>query len=83
MKLFVAKMKFKDGSLYAHPWTVFAENFTGAVARLEDDDPSLLFSEIIVREVPANSAGFFGRDLTKPDNAAVEHSEISWDDITR
>lgn len=77
MRLFVAKLRYKNRDR-AHPWTVFAENYANAVARLEKDDIDLQFDEIVVREVKESDAAYYGRDLSKPDDTALEHSDIVW-----
>ncbi|RVK73175.1 hypothetical protein CN159_02155 [Sinorhizobium meliloti] len=75
MKLFVAKLKYKNGDR-AHPWTLFAPSYAEAVRRLETGAYEDEFSEIAVKEV--DNASHFGRDASKPDNAILEHPEIEW-----
>lgn len=75
MKLFVAKLKYKSGDR-AHPWSLFAEDYTAAVHRLETGSRADEFSSIEVAEV--TDAAHFGRDLSKPDSAVLEHPDIEW-----
>lgn len=78
MKLFVAKLKYKDGDR-AYPWTLFAKDYAEAVHRLETGSRSDEFSEIIVREVsPVDAIAHYGRDPSKPDQRVVEHTDIVW-----
>lgn len=75
MKLFIAKLKYKNGDR-AHPWTLFARSYAEAVQRLETGSYEGEFSEIVVRE--ADDATHFGRDASKPDHAIMEHPDIEW-----
>lgn len=76
MKLFVAKLRYKDGDR-AHPWTLFAEDYASAVKRLERPEPDT-FDEIVVQEVKASDAAHYNRDINAPDDAIIEHDKIEW-----
>ena len=75
MRLFVAKLKYKNGDR-AHPWTLFAPDYATAVARLETGSRADEFSSIEIGE--ATNAGHFGRDSALPDDVVAEHPDIEW-----
>jgi|EndMetStandDraft_9_1072997.scaffolds.fasta_scaffold378285_3 hypothetical protein len=76
MKLFVSKLRYKDGDL-AHPRTLFADDYASAVKRIENLEPDT-FDEIIVREVKPVNAAHFHRNTNAPDDAIIEHVTIEW-----